>query len=286
LERVLGLESPHKRASLCNPCLMRRVLFWFAFLFVSVTLFSQTLKIATFNMERVGDSPKKNYDALAQIVQRFDIVGCINFIAPIGIADIMKHMGNEWKSFVTGQQTGTNLSKEYYAYIWKSGKMRMAQSLGYFNDPKNTFVRKPYGAEFETSNSDFTLILVHITGNANKGEINHLGEVYNYFLDLVSGGNVILGGDFNRTSKDAFANLMGTDDLDDAVGFARKTTIDLHGLSSSDDHIFVNLFARNNIVNAGEYDYVPDLAAGDYPQARETISDHLPVYIELKIGTE
>jgi len=49
---------------------------------------------------------------------------------------------------------------------------------------------------------------------------------------------------------------------------------------------FVNLFARNNIVNAGEYDYVPDLTTGDYPKARETISDHLPVYIELRVGTE
>ena len=141
-------------------------------------------------MERLGDNPKKNYDALAQIVQKFDIVGCIDVITPVGIADIMKHMGNEWKSFVTGQQTGTNLSnsKECYAYIWKNGKMRMAQSLGYFNDPENIFVRKPYGAEFETSNSDFTLILVHITGNAQIVEINHLGEVYNYFLGLVSGG--------------------------------------------------------------------------------------------------
>ena len=191
MEQVLGLESPHKRASLYNFCLSKRTLFGFAFLFVSVTLFSQTLRIATIQHRAPRRYPKKNYDALAQIVQRFDIVGCINVIAPVGIADIVKHIGNEWKSFVTGQQTGTNLSKEYYAYIWKNRKIRMAQSLGYFNDPKNTFVRKPYGAEFETSNSDSTLILVHITGNAQIVEINHLREVYevyNYFLGLVSGG--------------------------------------------------------------------------------------------------
>ena len=265
---------------------MRRgSLFVLAFFLASAALFSETIRVAVFDVARLGQTPTQNYAALARIMQKFDIVGCVDVAAPLGLDNIMKHMGNEWTSFVADQPSGRNGAKEYYGYIWKNGKMRMAQSLGYFSDPKNVFVSKPYGAEFETSDSDFTLVLAHIAGNLAH-EVGHLAEVYDYFLGLVSAGNLILGGDFGRASGDAFASFLEAENLDDAAGFSAKTTIGPHGLLSSDDHIFVNSFTRGSLLKAGSYDYVPDVASGDYEKARETISAHLPIYIELRLGSE
>jgi len=256
--------------------------FVFVFLFASSALFAQTLRIATFSMARLEDSPKRNYAVLAQIVRRFDLVGCIDVGAPEGLARIMKYLGNEWTSFVSERPNGNGSLKEYYGFIWKSGKIRFAHSLGYFKDSNNLFATKPYGAEFLTSNGDFTLILVHLSENVAP-EARHLGEVYEYFLGLVAAGNVILGGDFNHVSSDQLDGFREAENLTDAMDFDTRTVLGLHGPALSSDHIFVNLFTRGSLREAGAYDYVPELGAGDYSKCRDTISDHLPVYIELRL---
>lgn len=255
------------------------------FLLVATALFSQTLKVASFSMERLGDGAGKDYQALAGIMRKFDVVGCVDVRSPETFAGVVKRMGVEWKGFVSERPTGSAQRREYYGYIWKAPKVRMAQPLGYFNDAGNTYTTKPYAAEFETSDFDLTVILSHITaGPYAKAQISRWGDVYNYYVGLVSGGNVILAGDFGRAGRDDFDNLLSIDGLDDALDFSALTALGPHGPVSASDHIFVNLFTRNRVVRAGAYDYVPDFAGGDYGKARRTVSDHLPVSIELKMG--
>jgi len=158
----------------------------------------------------------------------------------------------------------------------------MAHSLDYFKDPHNLFAVKPYGAEFLTSNSDFTLILVHLSEKAAQ-ETRYLADVYDYFLGLVAAGNLILGGDFNHASSDQLDGLREAENLTDAMEFDTKTTLGLKGPISGGDHIFVNLFTKGSLRGSGAYDYVSELAAGNYTRSRETISDHLPVYIKLRL---
>jgi endonuclease/exonuclease/phosphatase family metal-dependent hydrolase len=192
----------------------------------------------------------------------------------------MKYLGSEWTSFVSESSGATGSLKEYYGFIWKSGEIRIAHSLGYFKDPNNLFATKPYGAEFITSNSDFTLILVHLSQNV-VSETRHLTDVYDYFLGLVAAGNLILGGDFDHASSDQLDTFREVESLADAASFKTKTIVGPHGPVSSGDHIFVNLFTKGSLRGAGAYDYVTELAAGDYAKSRETISDHLPIYIDL-----
>ena len=127
-------------------------------------------------MERLGDGAGKDYQALAGIMRKFDVVGCVDVRSPETFAGVVKRMGVEWKGFISERPTGNAQRREYYGYIWKAPKVRMAQPLGYFNDAGNTYTTKPYAAEFETSDFDLTVILSHITaGPSAKARIRPAG---------------------------------------------------------------------------------------------------------------
>jgi hypothetical protein len=267
---------------------MKRLFSVFAFLFLSTFIFAQTVRLGSWNMERLDGNPKKDYATLAKVIEKeFDVVGCIEVMNPLGVAKIMTFLGPEWKSFVAENSVGTKVYKEYYGYIWNSQKVTMVKPLGYFPNQPAVFVRQPYGAHFQSGKLDFTLILSHIiygTGDAvRRAEIAHLGEVVNYFLNLdPNDKDVILSGDFNEASKEAFSNLLGINGEKDAFDFSLKTTLGFHGPASDYDHMFINQYTQPRLVNKGEYDYVPDFVAGDYKKGRETVSDHLPVFAEIK----
>lgn len=244
-----------------------------------------TVRIATWNMERLGSDSAKDYATLAAVVQTFDLVGCIEVIQPRGLENVLNRLGPTWRALVSKTAVGRNGYNEYYAYLWNSAKVALVSDLGYFADTQDVFVREPYGATFSSGGWSFTLVLSHILYGTSeigrRAEISHLAEVYTWFLAKGGVPDEILGGDFNEGRKAAFVNLMRMDGVTDAFGFSHLTTLGLHGPASDYDHIFLSQLTMPRMSASGELDFVVLFEGGDYALARSKLSDHLPVWVEL-----
>ena len=247
-----------------------------------------TIVVASFNMERLGQY-HKDYNALADIVKQFDLVGCIEVVNPDGVKELVDAMGDpKWKYYVSKENTGTQHYKEYFAYIWDSTKIDFIIALGFYNDTNNEFARDPFGCMFRAGKLDFTFVILHIVFGKNmkdrEAEISHLDEVYKYFEIRAKGDrDIIIAGDFNDGNSKDFSKLEEDDNIVDVVPQGEKTTIGQKGLASNYDHIFVSKYTKGDFVVANEDDYVK---SDNFIYDKKNVSDHVPVYFVLKTDSD
>jgi deoxyribonuclease-1-like protein len=250
---------------------------------VPTWLLAEDLRIASFNMQRLGED-RKDYTMVAGVVGHFDVVAAEEVMNEEGMQNVLRHLGPTWSKAMSEESEGSKAYREYYGFFYDE-RVELVKKLGPYPG-KDTFFRPPYGAEFRVKGSGFTFTLVacHIVyGNGEKvrrDEIHHLGEVYRYFEGLTGRkGTTIIAGDFNEEEQDtAFASLLALDDRD--VLPPGATTVGAHGPSHDYDHIFLPPPLRSRTVAAGIEDDAKDPAG--YAIYRDKVSDHLPVYLILR----
>ena len=139
-------------------------------LLVSASLFAANIKVATFNMDRLGEG-QKNYSMLSKIIQNFDLVGCIEIMTPGSMASIAKLLPSNWKYFISEEPVGSINNKEYCGYFWNNDKIQIIRPLGYYDNSYDEFIRPPYAAVFQSGKFDFTLVLDQIVFSTNDSKL-------------------------------------------------------------------------------------------------------------------
>jgi deoxyribonuclease-1-like protein len=251
------------------------------FLCLSVSLAAQEVRIASYNMERLGED-RKDYRALAKVITRFDLVAAEEVMNSGGMRSVLQQLGTSWSDAMSEAGEGSKTYKEFFGFFY-DGKIQLERMLGAYPD-KHEFFRPPYGAQFRARGSAlvFTLVACHIIYGKNEreraGEIRHLGEVYAYFEKLTGGQTTtIIAGDFNEERASDFQCLLDLDDLE--VIPDRGSTIGAHGPAHAYDHMFLPAALRSRELSA-DVDYWTD----DYAGSRRLVADHFPVYTVLKTG--
>ena len=151
--------------------------------------------------------------------------------------------------------------------------------------PLPEFERPPYGATFKVGEFDFTFINCHsVFGksiNDRRAEALLMGEVYKFYQEQdMEEQDILIGGDFNLPAYDgAFSPLFRhRDRLYYAVNPKNRTTIGKSSLASSYDNIFYSYkYTSEYTGNSG----IIDFTNGEYRKVRKSISDHLPVFMEV-----
>lgn len=276
---------------------MKKILVLIFFIFNSLFSFSkienEVAYIASFNILRLGNN-KKNYDEISKILSSFDIIGLIEVFSKNSVFNVVdsleKYTNEDWDFHIAPYPVGTSKYKEYYAFIYKTKNVKFLKSRKYFNDKDNNFIREPYGADFKIGNMDFTFVLLHSIYGKKKShrvaEAMALDKVYDYFQDLDPIENdIIIGGDFNLSVRDyAFEKLLShKDNIIYTISPNIKTTIGTKNLANQYDNIFISTKYTTEFTGiSGALDFTNN----NFLKARNEISDHLPVFIEVNILTD
>ncbi len=246
--------------------------------------------VASFNALRLGET-QKNYKEMSYILVMLDIIGLTEVSNRKGVETLVdeleKYTHEKWDYHISPYPVGTRKYKEYYAYIWKRDKVDFVQSRGFYNDKGDKFIREPYGADFKIGEFDFTFVIIHSIYGKNKSvriaEAMNLDRVYDYFQNLDEKENdILIGGDFNLSVRsEGFNNLLNHKDrIVNCISPNMKTTIGTKGYANQYDNIFISeIYTKEYTGNSGGI----DTANGRYKETRETISDHIPVFIEVDI---
>ena len=133
---------------------------------------------------------------------------------------------------------------------------------------------------------DFTYVLVHsIYGDRKsqrEAEASQMYKVYNYFQDRdKKEQDILIGGDFNLPGYNAaFKKLFShRDQINYSLDPINKTSIGKKSLSKPYDNIFYSYrYTKEYTGRVGVYDFTDN----DYSEVRRTISDHLPIFIEVE----
>ena len=259
------------------------------FFLIVVMVFSEEAYIASFNTLHLGWSKSKDYESMADFIGYFDLVALQEVMTEDGLIKLVETLNEDkevWQYLISPYPVGSSDYKEYYAFIWNSKSVELIEEMGYYNgENKIEFERPPYAATFKIGKFDFTLVSCHsIFGDSireRRIEALMMIDVYEYYQRLDEKENdILIGGDFNIPAyDDAFAKMYSNDDqIYYGIDPITKTTIGKSGLSSSYDNIFYSYkYTSEYTGNSG----IIDFTNGEYRKVRKSISDHLPVFIEV-----
>lgn len=270
-----------------------------SFFLIIITSFGDTYVVASFNSLHLGWKGK-NYSELAEVVSLFDLVGLQEVMKKNGLKKLTKELelqtGEKWRWHISKYSVGRSQRyREYYAYIWKEEKIKLVKANGYYPDKNDDFIREPYGATFKMGELEFIYVLNHSIYGDKKSERQlealQLAKVYDYFKEKNS--KVLIAGDFNLPAyDDAFKQLFAhSDEIFYAIDPGKnKTTIGKYKLANSYDNIFYSFknfkeyTGRNGVYDfTVNQEYEEKYKEEKYKILRKTVSDHLPVYIEIEI---
>lgn len=265
-------------------------------------IYMETIVLGSFNTLHLGWEGK-NYTETAKILSLFDIVALQEVMKKEGIialvTELEKVSKEKWSYHLSPYPVGNDSKyNEYYCFIYKKEKVNFVESLGFYKEAKNEFIREPYGAMFKSGKFDFILVDNHLLYGDEKSdrqnEAKELGKVYDYFQNLDSKEqDIIILGDFNLPAYDSsFQSLFKhKDEIYYAIDPKYKTTIGKKSLANSYDNIFYSYkYTKEYTGNNGTYDYTDDFKNiyGDkrFEVLRKTISDHIPVFVEFNIDKD
>ena len=262
--------------------LPRRLCLALLLLVLSATsAWSLDLKVASFNMERLGQN-HKDYPALAKVVSSFDVVAAEEVMNKRGMGRVAEQLPAGWSYLISRTSEGSKRYREYYGFFYDS-RLEVVKVLGEYPNT-HQFFRPPYGVRFrvKTTGFEFNLIASHIIyGHSNAHrlrEINNLGRVYQYFESQTgNAGSTIMAGDFNEERLADFSSLIDLGDRE--VIPVKGSTIGKRGPDHGYDHMFVGP-AIAPLVQSADVDYW----TSEFEWSRKNVSDHFPVYMVLKIA--
>jgi endonuclease/exonuclease/phosphatase family metal-dependent hydrolase len=246
---------------------------------LALPLASQEIRIASYNMDRLGEG-KKDYVTLARVIANFDVVAALEVMNEAGMERVHRSLGKAWTYAIGEKSSGSKAYREYAGFFWDD-KVELVKLLGAYPARKE-FFRAPLGARFRVKASGFTFTLVacHIvygkSAKARDLEINRLGKVYRYFEGLTgNAGTTIIAGDFNEERMADFASLVDLGDED--VLPVKGTTLGMRGPGKGYDHLFVSARLKPRVTKADVFYWTDDFAG-----TRRTVSDHFPVYCVMR----
>lgn len=247
----------------------------------STLVYSEKIKLASFNVARLGES-KKDYKTLAKIISKFDIIALEEVMNENGIEKLKSYL-NDYE-YILSDKVGTKKYKEHYAVIYNKNKVDKIKNLGVYSDIEDDFIREPTAFYIKSNKLDMVIIPVHSVFGDNElkraYEANKYADVYKYFYNKTHQDDILILGDFNLPANDkAFNNIKKKYNLVNILDpNVDKTTLSKKGLANSYDNIFLNL---NNLKSFTKRYGVYNFTQNNYEDIRKYISDHLLIFIEL-----
>lgn len=250
----------------------------------------EPVTLASWNVLRLGDGGQKSYPALAQIVERFDLVALQEVMNEEGLSRlkdaVVNASGEPWEGLIS-EPVGRRGEPERYAFLWRPRTVQYVDGAALYVDPRNRFDREPFSARFRlrSSGNEVTVATVHVRHGKDKNERRReaeaLAEYWTWLRQTYGSTPPLLMGDFNLEPQDkawtglrAHARPLLTD------GASTLSTTEAR-VANLYDNIWVPTQSELPILSVGVLTY-PSVLGWSHKKARRHVSDHAPVYIVLK----
>lgn len=278
--------------SCCGGLLVRQ---WFVFILLVVSMGVQALdlRIASWNIERLGHGNQKSYAALAVIADQFDFIAVQEAMTQEGVARLrsaVEEKSRERWEVMYSHRLGPGSHKEKYAFLWRVSAVEYVDAAVVYLDPDNHFVREPYSARFRSRHTgdEFVAATVHILYGSSQAsrlpEIHALREYWDW-LDEVYPDTALrfLMGDFNLPPQHpAWAPLKEV-----ARPLIWEGASTLSAVNGRFANLYDNIWLPRSLVltvaESGVYQF-PMLMGWSHEKSRRHISDHAPVYARVGDG--
>lgn len=245
--------------------------------------------VASWNIKHLGWGDEKNYADLAEVAAKFDLIAAQEVMTHEGLEKMKAALEAEtavsWETIVSDAQ-GRGRYKEMYAFLYRPDKITWLGGAVVYTDDADQFARPPLSAEFRSDDGiDFVLGTVHLT--YGKSRADRIGEAtalasYRSWLDAqFPDSAVFIAGDFNLEPQD--------EALDPLRRVAQPLLTEGDTTISPIDGRFANLYdniwAPRNIglpIDAvGRFEFPGALLKMTHEEARDTVSDHIPVWMRI-----
>ena len=256
------------------------------------TPLTQTIKIASFNIQVFGVSKAEDpfvMDILAKTIAEFDIVAIQEIrdeseTAIIDLENAVDLLGSDY-DVVVGPRLGRTISKEQYAYIYRTSKIHYGESYTYDDSSLDLFHREPFVASFSIVNGDFDFVLatIHTDPDFATEEINSLPLVIEDAKAHFPGElDIILLGDLNADCSYLDEDDMTCPLMDESYIWMISNDLDTNVAESSctyDRIVITDALDSECTKSAGvfRFDSVFNLTDAD----AKDVSDHYPVWAEF-----
>jgi len=245
---------------------------------------TDTLSIASFNIEIFGQSKMGKPEAMAHIVDicnDYDIVGIQEIrskeqnVIPT-LIELLEQDGSNW-DFVISTRLGRTSSKEQYAFVYRENIVTLVDTVQYVETGGDSLHREPFVATFRSSgNHDIVLGLIHTDPDEIDIEIPKLSRVFDeltYHMEMSYYFDFFLMGDFNA-SPDFMDDWFTTQSFGIAEGVFTNV---------ADNKTYDNIIYNNNIniLNSGVFNFKTEYNLSR--EEAEEVSDHYPVWFQIEV---
>ncbi|SFD87146.1 endonuclease/exonuclease/phosphatase family protein [Flavobacterium phragmitis] len=251
--------------------------------------FAQT-KVLSWNIENFGKSKSDNeLQYIAKKVEAYDIIAIQEVVAGYGgaqtvakLAALLNQKGFKWEYSTSNPTTSSSYKTERYAFVWKTGKIKLKNKPWLEQKFNLEIDREPYYATFEINKKTVTLVNFHAITQKKQPEteIKYFKFLPNQYPDL----NLVFLGDFNCPEKHTVFNPLKKMGYVSALK-NQKTTLKQKCknnicLASEFDNIFYRA-SNFKAVNSGVITFYEDF--NSLQEARK-VSDHIPIWFEFSLN--
>ncbi len=245
--------------------------------------------IGSWNIKHLGWNNDKAFGQVAHVASHFDLLAIQELMDTSALTRLESTLettsGEAWSSMAS-RDLGRSSYTEHYAFLWRESEVDYADSAVVYLDHGDIFSREPYAARFRDVETGvlFTAATVHVVYGDSVGdrlpEIEALADYWQWLEEIAAGTPRLLMGDFNLAPDHPGWGPLR------ALGAQPAITDGLSTLSTTAGeyaNLYDNLWYEDSRFELSDRGILrfPELLSLDHLEARDHISDHLPVYLGI-----
>jgi endonuclease/exonuclease/phosphatase family metal-dependent hydrolase len=282
---------------------------------------ASNLLIGTWNLRAFGDlteswkagptdSPKRDWRAvalIAEIAKRFDVLAVQEVKRnTTALLFLLQRLGPTWRVIASDATAGDPGNDERLAFVYDSARVQPSGLVGEvvlpaaIDDPVKQFARTPYAASFVRGKTEFILTTVHVLWGSRTARLPEIVAFAKWMREWADrdeswNENLLVLGDFNldRLGNPLFEAFVSTglwpppelNEVPRTIFHDEKDKNYYDQIAWFTATDGGNVLTMEYTLRAGTFDFVPHVLAGmTKTEVSWRISDHLPLWVEFRIG--
>lgn len=253
---------------------------------------SAETRVASWNIRNLGWDNGKDYESLAEVGRYFDLISVQEVMSEDGIARfeaaLEARTGSDWDRLCS-HLIGRGSYREMYCFTWRTDAVSWVEGAVVYTDDRDLFAREPFSAVFETYDRvRFVATGVHsIYGDSvavREAEARALRSYHDWLRASFPGLPVLLMGDFNLAPTNPAWAPMG-EVAYPLIQDGATTISSVDGrFANLYDNVWVEVNEELPLTGYGRVEFPHQILGISHEEARERVSDHVPVYVTLEAG--
>lgn len=250
------------------------------------------IAIGTWNIKRFGHNNGKDVQQVAHVAKAFDLLAIQELMdddALERLASAVTDLTGERWGYMSSHAIGRGSYKEMYGFLFRQSEVEYTGGAAVFLDRTDVFAREPFSAVFRSreTGTEFALASVHVLYGDGVSErlpeIAALADYWGWLGESYPNTPRVLVGDFNLAPDHEGWRDLKRQGVAPAIQSGGTTLSSHNGRYAS---LYDNAWMVPGALDVQEVGVLrfPEMLGITHEQARDSVSDHAPVYLLLGNG--